>query len=367
MKPDPLCNVPYIYSSIGADGRYRDCCATSPNIRKFEADFTSWWTGPEMTQLRDSLHSDQLPQSCRRCKYEEDVGGISFRTTNLKDYPIVDYTMKYPMQYQIGFSSLCNLACWSCSELYSSRIADDKIKLGLLPVTFLSEVDKFQLAWPSLKASILESYSHHEIVHINIFGGEPTINTDVIEFLTELNDRNLTERTRLEFFTNCQTLQEKFVQAIATKKWNYLIVLASIDAYGTKNEWVRYGSTWKNVDKNLRKLATIANYTKIMAVMSTLTVGASQRLKEYAKEVGVDIGFQYATTPAFLDLQSWDGDKFIKNSSDPECQLMINSLGSNPVQGTKKALREYIERFAAVRPLSLESLDKTLYDAIFKD
>lgn len=321
-----------------------------------------------MNSLRDSLYSDSLPDHCRRCKYEEDISGNSFRLTNSKDYPIQDYTSgKLPMRYQIGFSSLCNLACWSCNEFSSSRIADDMIAIGKLPETFASEYDKFHLVWPSLKESILESYNHHDIVHINIFGGEPTINRDVISFLNELNDKNLTARTRLEIFTNCQTLRAEFVDAISSKKWNYLIILASIDAYGAKNEWVRYGSVWKNVDRNLRKLKDIADYVKIMVVMSVLTISDYERMKQYAAEVGVDVGFQYATMLPFIDLQSWDGERFVTSSSDPECQEIINRLGAAPVAGTKLALREYILSFEKVRHMTLESIDPVLYNAIFSD
>lgn len=363
-----MCVIPYVYTSMTPEGKYRDCCATTPNTRKFESDFVNWWHGDEMKQLRQDLSGTELPNQCCKCKTEEALTGYSYRLINSKDAPDVDVTeVKLPSRFQVGFGNLCNLACWTCGEWFSSKVLDDKVKTGLISPGWAGNNLKFQEHWPSLKQAMLESYEQHETVHINVFGGEPTINHEFENFLSELNDRNLTERTQLEFFTNCHLLRDSFLRVLTTKQWKCLTVLASIDAYGKKNDWVRYGSAWESVDRNLRKLQSVADYTKILSVQSVLTVNDLQALKEYAASLNLTVGVQYATEPWFMDIQSWDGANFAQEFTDAEAQAMVSKLGAAPVPGAKAALRDYITKLSAVRELSLAEIDPDLYRAIYSE
>jgi len=310
-----------------------------------------------MTSLRDSLNGDQLPEQCNRCDKARAMGQDSMLDVGERD---VDKVGLLPSRYQIAFSNVCNIGCWSCYEGYSSVIQEEKRKLNILPEGYVDPTIAFNNAWPGLKETIFKSYDEHDSILINVFGGEPTISKEFVEFLQELVDRNLNGRTRIEMFTNCQNPRPGFQKVLKNNVWEHINILASIDAIGSANDWIRYGSDWKSVETNLRQLRDIADHIEIISTLSVLNAKLLPEMKRYCINNSIHHTTQILTEPWFMSVLHWDGpiDLLGRKSEYEDVGYgdTWNQFKSQPRSGSHKALIDYINQFDRRSDQILEDL-----------
>lgn len=349
MLKKPLCLVPFSQAFIRPDGQYRDCCSTSPQVVKFERKFNDWWTGPDMEKLRTNVSSNSLPKSCRRCTQHESATNTSMRISANKDNANFDITSKLPNRYQIAFGNLCNIGCWSCEENLSSVIQEEKRKLKILPENYVDPSIRFNLAWNSLRDNILASYDIHDEVLINIWGGEPTISKEFVEFLELLVKRGLSHRTRIEMFSNCHSPKPGFHELLQNNKWAHITILASLDAVGTAGEWIRYGSKWSRVEDNFIKFKDIADYIEIQCTLSVLTARHLPELVAYGKTHNTTVTPVPLQDPWYMSTSNWDGDIDVLGSEqeylDAGLEKTWKLYCSTPLSGSSKSLKDYINQF----------------------
>ena len=343
------CIVPYSQAFIRPDGQYRDCCSSTPHVIKFEKNFNDWWTGPEMEKLRTDVSSEQLPRNCQRCTQHEGTTGTSMRISANKDNANFDINSQLPNRYQIAFGNLCNLGCWSCEENLSSVIQEEKRKLKILPENYVDPSIGFNLAWPSLRDNILASYNEHEEVLINIWGGEPTISKEFVEFLELLVERGLSHRTRIEMFSNCHSPKPGFQELLENNKWAHITILASLDAVGPASEWIRYGSKWNQVENNFIRFKDIADYIEIQCTLSVLTARHLPELMLYGKTHNTTVTPVPLQDPWYMSPAKWDGDIEVLGSQKEYEQAGLlktwELYGSEPESGSSQTLKYYINQF----------------------
>lgn len=349
MLKKPICIVPYSQAFIRPDGLYRDCCSSTPHRTQFESNFSDWWQGSIMNDLRNSL-STSLPEHCRRCNQHEQANNESMRLTVNKDNANFDLTSPLPNRYQIAFGNLCNLGCWSCDESLSSVIQEEKRRLNLLSNDYQDPSIKFNQAWPSLRDAIIESYNYHDEVLINIWGGEPTISKEFVEFLETLVKLDLAKRTRIEMFTNCHSPKEGFQNLLRDNKWAHITILASIDAIGEAGEWIRYGSSWPKVYDNFCQFKSLADYIEIQCTLSVLNARHVPELNSFAKEHDTKLTLVPLQDPWFMGTSNWDGDLSILGSFEEYqaqgLEKFWNLYATTPRIGASLALKKHLTQFS---------------------
>ena len=349
MLKKPQCLVPHSQAFIRPDGQYRDCCSSTPHVIKFEKNFTDWWQGDTMTKLRENVSKDILPKNCQRCSQHESATGESMRLTVNKDNETFNVDSKLPNRYQIAFGNLCNLGCWSCEENLSSVIQEEKRKLKILPENYVDPSVGFSKAWPSLRDNILASYDEHQEVLINIWGGEPTISKEFVEFLELLVERGLSHRTRIEMFSNCHSPKPGFQELLENNEWAHITILASIDAVGKAGEWIRYGSKWDQVEANFIRFKDTADYIEIQCTLSVLTARHLPELMLYGKEHNVTVTPVPLQDPWYMSPARWDGDLAILGSQEEYEQAGLlktwELYGSTPEAGSSESLKYYVNQF----------------------
>lgn len=362
-----LCTVPYYQAFIRPDGQYRDCCSTSPHTIKFEEKFTDWWHGDAMDSLRNSLQSDTLPDHCRRCSQSEAVGANSMRTIVAIANKTVNIKPTLPNRYQIAFGNTCNLGCWSCEENLSSVIQEEKKKLKILPEGFVDPSIMFARAWPSLQETILNSYEEHDEILINIWGGEPTISKDFVEFLELLVKRGLSARTRIEMFSNCYSPKSGFQELLKNNTWAHITILASIDAVGKANDWIRYGSNWNKIYNNFIQFKDVADYIEIQCTLSVLSAKHLPELTRFANEHNVPLTAIPLQDPWYMSVSNWDGDIAMLGSESEyaECGLekTWQLFNSTPMPGATTALKNYVTQFTN-RQYNIATINPLLHQLI---
>lgn len=350
MLKKPLCVVPYSQAFIRPDGQYRDCCSTTPHVIKFERNFKDWWQGPAMTSLREGLNANELPNNCKRCSQSEQATSSSMRTVVWKDNKDFNLNSKLPNRYQIAFGNLCNLGCWTCEESLSSVIQEEKRRLNILPENYVDPSTQFMQAWPDLRDNILASYDEHDEVLINIWGGEPSISKEFVEFLELLISRNLSSRTRIEMFTNCHSPKEGFQELLKNNTWAHITILASIDAVGVEGSWIRYGSDWNKVYNNFLQFKSIADYLEIQCTLSVLSARYLPELDQFAQTHNVPITAVPLQDPWYMSVSNWDGDLDLLGSKkayiDQGLEKTWDLFGSTHKVGASRAFKDYVLQFS---------------------
>jgi MoaA/NifB/PqqE/SkfB family radical SAM enzyme len=349
MPKNPLCIVPYSQAFIRPDGKYRDCCSSTPHVVKFEKNFSDWWQGSIMTNLRKELNADDLPNNCKRCAQSEHAGLSSMRTVVWKDNENFNLASQLPNRYQIAFGNLCNLGCWTCEEKLSSVIQEEKRQLNILPIDYVDPSIQFALAWPSLRDSILASYDEHPEVLINIWGGEPSISKEFVGFLELLVEKNLSSRTRIEMFTNCYSPKEGFQELLKNNSWAHITILASIDAIGSNGAWIRHGSNWDKVYNNFLQFKDVADYLEIQCTLSVLSARYLPELTQFAKTHEVALTAVPLQDPWYMSVSNWDGNLGLLGDKQDYIEQGLEKtwdlFGSTYKIGASRSLKDHVLQF----------------------
>lgn len=309
-------------------------------------NFNSWWSGPEMESIRKELFSENLPHRCRACQYAEDIGTKNLRQSSWEYNKDFSIDSKYPNWFQISFSNICNIGCWTCYEGCSSVIQEEKKKLKLLPADYVDPYYGFLEAWPDYKETIIKAYREHDTVLINLFGGEPSVCKEFVDFMQELVDLGLNKRTKIEMFTNCYKPKNHFQELLYNNDWNHISILASIDAVGKANNWIRYGSEWKNIESNLINFKGLANYLEIQTIVSVLSVKHLSELKKFSDDHDIPLRYNLLLDPWYLGITNWDQDPNMLVDKEDLISVGMadvwNKIGSEKREGCSQRLKTYI-------------------------
>jgi MoaA/NifB/PqqE/SkfB family radical SAM enzyme len=348
----PFCTVPFTRAFVLNNGAYRDCCAAFPEIvSRPNESFVQWWSGDQLTAIRNSLWTAEFPLQCKNCEIQEHIHHDSLRLAANKNIGSLNEAYSVPDTWHVMFGNKCNIACWTCNEGSSSLIAQHKRNIDILPENFVDPNKEFSYRWAELKASILDSYNHHESIRISILGGEPIYNKDVIEFLEYLITQGLSTRTILEFTTNGTILGERLIKLFGRSQWKYICAFISVDAIGKSAEWIRYNSIWSNIEENIMQYRATVNYTEIQTTLSILNLIALPNVVDFCSKHNLSHNIFMLSDPNFMDIRNWDGNNIIDYHPFTERKLdkYLDLLGSNKVLGTANQLRAYIQQFSQIR------------------
>jgi MoaA/NifB/PqqE/SkfB family radical SAM enzyme len=274
----PFCSAPFTGLNIRNDGTVRTCCSSmgqSNGIKNEQNvpynvnqnDITDVWNSPELRNLRLAmLKNDQkaYQRHCAHCIKQEALGLGSIRQRHNNFYPTVplpDAAGNLPNDsikaFDIRFNTSCDQACVMCGPVNSSM--------------WEKEIDRNADLWWGLpkqewqhvknqKYSNL-SYSQltglvSQVEYLEIRGGEPLVDREVIKLLRFLVDRGYSEKIYLSIVTNTQNVSFDIVSLLAQFKGG--LIRCSIDAVGKRNTYHRYHSNWTRIENGLEQLARIA-------------------------------------------------------------------------------------------------------------
>ena len=231
--------------SIDSTGVFRPCCGwrlmEDEVVVGSIADYiNSNWR----KNLLETLYNNQWPEGCEDCKLDEEIDSESLRTGTSR-YNDPDYK-----DAEVKFGNMCNLACAMCSPYNSSLIEKEYEKLKGQHRIFEESDFPVRSQWyrdpDKLKEIARELSSYNQI---RFTGGEPTVNNYLIDFLTEVRKHNTDIIIKLT--TNGNNWPSKLHELLKEFKTN---ISVSIDAYGEKNNYIRYPSNWNKIEKNIDKM-----------------------------------------------------------------------------------------------------------------
>ena len=160
------------------------------------------------------------------------------------------YLEKFELKYlDIRFSNICNFKCRYCGESLSSAWGQENRKLvpeNRPAVLHASDGNR------KLLDQVIEHLGHTEMMYFA--GGEPLVNPEHYEILEFLVNNNL-QHVKLWYNSNCSKLTHKEYNIVDIwKKFDSVYVQASLDSFGTRAEYMRHGTNWDVILKNLKEI-----------------------------------------------------------------------------------------------------------------
>jgi organic radical activating enzyme len=266
-----FCMLPWIHLHSFPTGEAYPCCNsemknTVGNTSK--ESLINIWNGDVMKDVRRRLLNEEKFEGCSRCYEQEESGFVSMRNSQNKNFGhhihLVDETLEDGTQpemkmiyWDIRFSNLCNLRCRSCGDIFSSNWFDDQKKLMEMgghrpPTTRLHFAGRNENdMWDQLKDQI------DNLEQVYFAGGEPLIMEEHYRLLNELIKRGKTD-VRLIYNTNFTELTYKKTNVLELwKEFNSVSIGASLDAMGTRAEYIRKNCNWNQIEINRQEMLKI--------------------------------------------------------------------------------------------------------------
>ena len=250
IQTDTACQLKWNWSTIFLTSEETASCHRT-NHHKFDTDIFDFHNTPDKLDDRRQMLAGKWPKKgCDYCQNIEKAGGQSDRITNLnfpgihappeldKDSTAIHVT---PRILEVYFDNTCNLKCLYCGPHFSSLWDAENVKFGLLPFNKSPNIE-------SNKQKIFEwlKINGHHLSVFNILGGEPLYQDELNQCL-DLFDQYPAPELKLQIFTNLncrlphlQKTVEKVRQLVDQDKLREFEITASLDCWGTPQEYVRY-------------------------------------------------------------------------------------------------------------------------------
>jgi len=284
-----FCMYPWIHLHAIPTGEAYPCChsvgcGTVGNVKNNTLE--EIWTAEPMQTLRDDMLNERPNATCQRCYEQEESGFFSGRRSankhhghHIKKLEKTPFEMTY---WDIRFSNLCNLSCRSCGHIFSSSWYQDQAKLAggdwkdknkVLKYAGRAELDMWEQLTPHL----------NYVEQIYFAGGEPLLMIEHYNILEELLKRGRTN-VRLIYNTNFTHTDLKGRSVFEYwKQFKSVAVGASLDASGTRGEYIRKGTDWAVVEQNRRDMMRICPQVDFY-ISPTLSIMNALHLPDFHRD-----------------------------------------------------------------------------------
>lgn len=325
-----FCIMPWVHLATEPNGDVKICClskkrigANNTNLNLGKNDVIDIYNSEQVRKNRKHmLEGIRIPE-CGHCWREEDAGGLSQRrgVTEqwLREYPELiemieesvknDYHVTHaPMYYDFRFGNLCNLKCRSCGSLNSTQINKEYKELKeTYPNTtfFFDSGEKYETLndWYKTEQFYNNVYNNiDKIRKIYVTGGEPTLIEENYKIMEKIVELDRAKEVTIMFNTNMTNLRDDFYDLII--KFKNVEMCISIEGYGEIQEYLRYPSNWKQIDKNIRRLASLPLHVQIFAVPVIQSVNLEYTVDfwKYVEDINNEYGhYRIRLLPILLD------------------------------------------------------------------
>ncbi len=288
QDPDSFCVLPFIHATLNPfdASQHRasalPCCRYPHEHTERYIDTDQINKSETWKELQEAIDNKVKLPSCNHCWRDEAAGVVSYRQTSNVFYSrfVKDdsYREKKLRFLELMFGNTCNLACRSCSSVYSSKWqAVDKYLLS----QNLSPMRLNNLSFPNWRELDLTN-----LYSLKLMGGEPFYQKTALELLQYLDDNDILQNVVLSIPTN-GTIQLSDTWIELLNKAHVVNLYVSIDAYGKLNNYIREGSDWdflvenlNDIKKNLKK----GNPISINTVVSAYNVNVLNELSTFLQD-----------------------------------------------------------------------------------
>ena len=283
-----FCMFPWVHLYTSPKGKVYPCCTTDESVvlgDTHNEKLEQIWNSDQLKQIRLDMLNDKPVNLCRLCYKMEESTPWTWRrfsndtfekyfdeivTQTEDDGRLENFKLKF---IDVRFSNICNFACRTCGSDCSSMWAAENKQRGLINHIVLHADDHKG----NLLQEVLSQVHNADIIYFA--GGEPLITEEHYTILEELVRQNLTH-IKLRYNTNTSTIKFKSFDLLDLwSRFNTIEVQSSIDHYGERAEYIRHGTDWADVERNLLLFRQQPNIT--VGISTVLSVFNYQTLTEF--------------------------------------------------------------------------------------
>jgi organic radical activating enzyme len=265
------------------------CCKTIP----YKADLTlkdAFLNNPYQWERRKELFNGIRYKGCNSCWQVEDAGGTSWRmyaydNSNQVKMPN-NLNSNYIDTLELTLGNTCDMKCVYCSQDYSTQWAIENYKANRITKA------KYKFLMEETPKEFVNYFwnwfdnKKHIIRNVQVKGGEPLIMNDFYNLLEKIK----TTDCNISVITNLNTPDkyfDRFLKEIQDFPDNKkFLVLISMDTVKEYAEYIRYGLSWEQFEKNIHKLYNIAKNKDNVEIcfiitMTTLNLKTHYLILEY--------------------------------------------------------------------------------------
>lgn len=252
-------------------------------------------------------------EACKRC-YKEEASGV--RSKRIEENERLNFTLAdahnkthedgavFPnfKFVELRLGNLCNVKCRTCNPASSTAWATEYSQLQQT-IKFVTKYDyAIDASWTESDAfwdDLLSKSNNLELLYIN--GGEPTLVEKHWKYLQRLIDAGLNKQITLWYNINMTNLPEKLLEL--WKQFKAVKVSCSIDELEHRNEYLRTGTKWSDVLRNLDKLQSLPWIdTSVCQTVSWMNAFTLKDFHNYMKARNLPVYMNMVHDPDFLSV-----------------------------------------------------------------
>lgn len=271
-SPKTTCMYPFTYVNFAANGTFTPCGASEPQLAEHVKDQKDIFNSPSLKQIRREMVAGERPPECLRCWRDEEEGMLSMRQesftigflthrTEITGFnPESGEITSHPNTLRVTLPSKCNLQCRTCNSGFSSRwssyynsqpafkewMQNNKFDVELYEQDNSEQDENFD------KVIKFVRDNGSSVRRIEFGGGEPFIQSSHYDFLRELKNKSAIaldySSALMDLGNGSEDVFEHF------QNFREVSIMVSIDGVGVQNDYIRTGSDYRVIEKNIRDL-----------------------------------------------------------------------------------------------------------------
>ncbi len=318
-----VCFHAYKGFEIRYDHRVRPCCWYKEDWRDLYDNFENpqEYIGSDFQKdIQAKLDKGEWPKGCKDvCGKTESKGLLSRRqkdtvgyikrlekTPETKEELYENLRNSDDMFLDMRLKTLCNSSCITCSPYLSSKIEEetekhqaDTMDHYLQGLRNVKDAEKKHREYGfKFKTGMTDEYFEKlwsirgKSGIIRATGGEPSLNKSLFNLYEEILRTNGPDSHSIEFNSNFQAFNQKWIKMIS--RFNNGRMSISVDGFAERNDFLRYGSEWATVEKNIKqwlKMAPPGWHSTISPTVSILNLWQLPVLEQWATSLGVKVSY----------------------------------------------------------------------------
>jgi molybdenum cofactor biosynthesis enzyme MoaA len=246
----PNCRALDNHVYIDAFGRFQPCCRIGTNKVYYEK-FVDFKNSQYFIEIKDQM-SNGWHKDCYRCKLEEDSGITSLRQ---RFENFMTGTPDTVESIDVILSNECNLNCRMCTESLSTKWEKtfEKFSIELKDYKIEEQYIPFDIK------NLFDQIDCSKIKTIKIQGGEPLISKKFDDLIDLLENKKIISNINLIVMTNATVYSKRLFRKLT--KFKKVNMSLSVDGVEELCDYIRTGSDWTKIKKNLDRWYQVSLYT----------------------------------------------------------------------------------------------------------
>lgn len=304
--PTNFCVAPFIQLQTSRN----NCgpCPYNPDLWEIKGNINEKWRSKELINLRNSFLEGKKDPQCNRCWKEEEAGkrSLRLRLLNVKGSTNVEKVFEkyiaskkyenFPRVLTLIPGNECNLACATCSGVFSSKWNSLNSNNDYSP--YQRTVKNWNLSEEQYHDIVDNS---HHLQKIELFGGEPFLNKkNKLNLIQKIVEKGTAKNIVLYFNTNGTMYDQNYLDYL-TDNFKFVEIRQSIDGLHEEFEYLRYGAKFDAVIENAEKFASLSNSNfEVICTVSIFNVITLPEFDQFMSQKKWSVYYNMVSTRDYL-------------------------------------------------------------------